>query len=178
MRRPGWIEITCGAEEHGLDHWEKDERDCMRLKPLDCAFSCWCRVGNTNVYDVLAFILSWGTSRGIWIFISLSSFRLNSSIEYSSPNDTMGSYHGHAPWRKAVLVPFWTIQLLVGLLDLALLGLAVGIIVRWEHGNGNCDNDFNCNFDDNVSTEAKMYVVVSIFRLASANGLIVLYQYG
>lgn len=83
----------------------------------------------------------------------------------------MGSSHAHAPWRKAVLIPFWTIQLLVGLLDLALLGLSVGIIVTWEHNNDNCGDGIDCNFNDtDVSTEAKMYVPIGLhFLLIPAN---------
>jgi hypothetical protein len=96
-----------------------------------------------------------------------SSFRQTSST--ISPDDIMGSYHAHAPWRKAVLIPFWTIQLLVGLLDLALLGLAVGIIVNWEHNNDDCADTFDCNYNDNVSTEAKMYVHLPVYPLAPAN---------
>lgn len=71
----------------------------------------------------------------------------------------MGSYHAHAPWRKAVLIPFWTIQLLLELVDLALLALAVGVIVTWEHNNDNCGDGIDCNLDlSDVSTGAKMYV--------------------
>lgn len=70
----------------------------------------------------------------------------------------MGSYHAHAPWRKAVLVPFWTIQLLLELLDLALLALAVGVIVTWVKNKDECSIDgYDCNLDwDDVSTAAKM----------------------
>lgn len=78
----------------------------------------------------------------------------------------MGSYHAHAPWRKAVLIPFWTIQLLLELLYLALLALAVGSIVTWEHNNDNCGDGIDCNFDLNdVSTEAKIVVPIWIAML-------------
>lgn len=90
----------------------------------------------------------------------------------------MGSYHAHAPWRKAILIPFWTIQLLIGLLDLALLGLAVGIIVTWENDNDNCGDGIDCNFSDNVSTEAKMYVVIQSFLQSLLTTREVLFQYG
>lgn len=75
----------------------------------------------------------------------------------------MGSTHAHAPWRKAVLIPFWTIQLLIGLLDLAILALAVGVIVNWSNNNGD-----NLDWSD-VSTEAKMYVLSSDPIWISAN---------
>ncbi|CZR58459.1 uncharacterized protein PAC_08351 [Phialocephala subalpina] len=74
----------------------------------------------------------------------------------------MGSYHAHAPWRKAVLIPFWTIQLLLELLDLALLALAVGVIVTWVKNKDECSSDgYDCNLDwDDVSTAAKIVVPI------------------
>ncbi|KUJ13875.1 uncharacterized protein LY89DRAFT_672147 [Mollisia scopiformis] len=71
----------------------------------------------------------------------------------------MRSHHAHAPWRKSVLIPFWSIQLLVGLLDLALLGLAVGVIVNWDNNDGYCADGIDCNFNE-VSTGAKIIVPI------------------
>lgn len=70
--------------------------------------------------------------------------------------------HSHAPWRKAILIPFWVVQLALELLMIALLALAVGVLVRWD------DNDsFNDSYyypsgdredlDDAVDRASKVY---------------------
>ena len=42
------------------------------------------------------------------------------------------SHHKHAPWRKSVLIPFWTIQLLFELLMIAALALAVDVVTYYD----------------------------------------------
>lgn len=71
----------------------------------------------------------------------------------------MKDQHKHAPWRKTVLVPFWTIQLLLELVMIGLMGLALGVLVNW-------DRDFENSVDTSLEvgslvtssteTEAKM----------------------
>ncbi|KAF4632775.1 hypothetical protein G7Y89_g5340 [Cudoniella acicularis] len=56
----------------------------------------------------------------------------------------MGSKHNHAPWRKAVLIPFWILQLLFMLIMIALLGLSIGLLVTWEKDN---DSDSDLTYD-------------------------------
>ncbi len=56
--------------------------------------------------------------------------------------------HSHAPWRKAVLVLFWVVQLLLELVMIALLALAVGVLVTYS-------DDYD--YDDNVERAGKMY---------------------
>jgi hypothetical protein len=41
------------------------------------------------------------------------------------------SYHSHAPWRKAILIPFWTLQLGFELLMIGLLALSVGYLSNY-----------------------------------------------
>lgn len=41
------------------------------------------------------------------------------------------SYHSHAPWRKAILIPFWTLQLGFELLIIGLIALAAGFLNRY-----------------------------------------------
>jgi len=49
----------------------------------------------------------------------------------------MVNMHKHAPWRKSVLVPFWTLQLLLELLLIAVLGLAEGVLVNYDDFHNN-----------------------------------------
>jgi hypothetical protein len=44
----------------------------------------------------------------------------------------MAKIHNHAPWRKAVLVPFWIVQMLFMIIFIGLLGLALGVLVRYD----------------------------------------------
>jgi hypothetical protein len=59
------------------------------------------------------------------------------------------SYHKHAPWRKAFLIPFWVLQLLLELLLIALLALAESALVLWQQDinddvdDGSLPSDFN-----------------------------------
>ncbi|KAK0111254.1 hypothetical protein ONS95_001626 [Cadophora gregata] len=43
--------------------------------------------------------------------------------------------HSHAPWRKTILIPFWTIQLGLELIMIALLSLAVGVLVHYDNND-------------------------------------------
>jgi hypothetical protein len=67
----------------------------------------------------------------------------------------MSSQHKHAPWRKAVLIPFWCIQLFFELLDIIVLGLAVGVVNEWHN---EYDDDNGVIVTDTVDTAYKMYV--------------------
>lgn len=52
----------------------------------------------------------------------------------------MASAHSHAPWRKSILIPFWTLQLLFEILLIGLLAFALSVIVTWNH-NGDALGD-------------------------------------
>ena len=71
----------------------------------------------------------------------------------------MAPRHNHAPWRKAFLIPFWVLQILLELLMIALLGLAEGALVIWQQ---NYNNDVNeglpSDFNDSVDHADHMYV--------------------
>ncbi|KAH7333370.1 hypothetical protein BKA65DRAFT_43388 [Rhexocercosporidium sp. MPI-PUGE-AT-0058] len=59
--------------------------------------------------------------------------------------------HSHAPWRKTILIPFWTVQLGLELIMIALLALAVGVLVHYD--NDNYDNYFYSDSNDEVKIE-------------------------
>jgi hypothetical protein len=42
------------------------------------------------------------------------------------------SYHSHAPWRKAILIPFWTLQLGFELLLIGVVAVAAGYLSHYE----------------------------------------------
>ncbi|KAH6706240.1 hypothetical protein BKA61DRAFT_492515 [Leptodontidium sp. MPI-SDFR-AT-0119] len=58
--------------------------------------------------------------------------------------------HSHAPWRKSILIPFWTIQLGLELVMIALLALAVGVLVY----DNNNDNYYYSGSDEDVTKKA------------------------
>ncbi len=41
------------------------------------------------------------------------------------------SYHAHAPWRKAILIPFWTLQLGFEILMIGLVAIAAGYLSHY-----------------------------------------------
>jgi hypothetical protein len=53
----------------------------------------------------------------------------------------MASHHSHAPWRKSILIPFWTLQLGFELLMIGLLAVAIGVLVYWQHNDEEVDSD-------------------------------------
>lgn len=65
----------------------------------------------------------------------------------------MASQHAHAPWRKTVLIPFWTIQLGFTLAFIALLAVAMGVLVAWKQTDNNMA-DFMDQDSDNAVTVA------------------------
>jgi hypothetical protein len=54
------------------------------------------------------------------------------------------SYHSHAPWRKAILIPFWTLQLGFEFLMIAVVALAAGYLSTYVDGS-----DYDQVVDDN-----------------------------
>lgn len=71
--------------------------------------------------------------------------------------------HSHAPWRKAILIPFWVVQLGLELIMIALLALAVGVLVHYDNNN---DYDYYNSVDENdVERAGKMYAAPSHFSL-------------
>ena len=58
----------------------------------------------------------------------------------------MANDHKHSPWRKSVLVPFWTVQLLFMLVFIALLGLALGVLVTYDNNDEDWDDSRFDNF--------------------------------
>ena len=58
----------------------------------------------------------------------------------------MANDHKHSPWRKSVLVPFWTVQLFFMLVFIVLLGLSLGVLVTYD----NNDEDWNDSRFDNI----------------------------
>ncbi|TVY21591.1 hypothetical protein LARI1_G000159 [Lachnellula arida] len=69
----------------------------------------------------------------------------------------MASQHAHAPWRKTVLIPFWTIQLGFMLAFIGLLAVATGVLAAWKQ----TDNmgDFLDEESDNAVTVASQIVI-------------------
>jgi hypothetical protein len=43
-----------------------------------------------------------------------------------------GSYHSHAPWRKAVLIPFWILQICFEVVMIGVIAVAAGYLSRYE----------------------------------------------
>jgi hypothetical protein len=41
------------------------------------------------------------------------------------------SYHSHPPWRKSILIPFWTLQLGFELLLIGVVAVAAGYLSRY-----------------------------------------------
>ncbi|TVY56152.1 hypothetical protein LCER1_G002574 [Lachnellula cervina] len=70
----------------------------------------------------------------------------------------MASQHAHAPWRKTVLIPFWTIQLGFTLAFIALLAVAMGVLVAWKQTDNNMAG-FMDQDSDNAVTVAYQKVI-------------------
>jgi hypothetical protein len=64
------------------------------------------------------------------------------------------AHRAHAPWRKAVLIPFWAIQMFFMLIMIILLGLATGVLVKYQNDG---DSEFDGVSDDAVNKVTKMY---------------------
>jgi hypothetical protein len=76
----------------------------------------------------------------------------------------MASRHAHAPWRKAMLIPFWTLQMFFMLVMIALLALAVGILVSWKNNDDPADewNRLQPGVSDNAINKAShMYLLLN-----------------
>lgn len=65
--------------------------------------------------------------------------------EHDEINTMIPADHSHAPWRKSILIPFWTIQLGLELIMIALLSFAVGFLVHYDN---NSDDYYNYNISD------------------------------
>ncbi|PVH74037.1 hypothetical protein DL98DRAFT_40463 [Cadophora sp. DSE1049] len=74
--------------------------------------------------------------------------------------------HSHAPWRKTILIPFWTIQLGLELIMIALLALAVGVLVSYD--NDNYDNYYYSDSDEDAIEKAGKVVGPVWIALISA----------
>ncbi|TVY36557.1 hypothetical protein LSUB1_G005831 [Lachnellula subtilissima] len=72
----------------------------------------------------------------------------------------MVSQHAHAPWRKTVLIPFWTIQMGFMLAFIALLAVAAGVLVVWKQTD-NMDDDLD-EVPDHTITMAS-HIVIPIY---------------
>lgn len=70
----------------------------------------------------------------------------------------MAKAHKYPPWKRAILVPFWTLQILFMLIIIGLLALAVGVLLQYDenedYGLGSSDSAV----DAAVNTSTKMYV--------------------
>jgi hypothetical protein len=68
--------------------------------------------------------------------------------------------HNHAPWRKAILIPFWVVQSCALLGMIGILSLSLGVLASWD------DDKLNDALDDQVNNinigdarkATKMYV--------------------
>lgn len=71
----------------------------------------------------------------------------------------MAPHHNHAPWRKAFLIPFWILQILLELLLIGLLGLAESVLVIWQRDINDDVNDGSLpsDFVDVVDHADHMY---------------------
>ncbi|KAL2065740.1 hypothetical protein VTL71DRAFT_3410 [Oculimacula yallundae] len=58
--------------------------------------------------------------------------------------------HSHAPWRKSVLIPCWTVQLGLELIMIGLLSVAVGVLVHYD----NQDYDYYSGEDEKTIEKA------------------------
>jgi hypothetical protein len=69
----------------------------------------------------------------------------------------MANTHKHSPWRKSVLIPFWTLQLLLEFLMIALFALAIDVLVNYFNGDETINNsDSTLTNLDSLSTRAEM----------------------
>jgi hypothetical protein len=59
----------------------------------------------------------------------------------------MAPAHSHAPWRKSILIPFWTLQLLFELLMIGLLAFALSVIFTWQSNGKVLDDGIYSNVD-------------------------------
>ena len=62
----------------------------------------------------------------------------------------MATYHSHAPWRKAICIPFWTLQLGFELLMIAVIALAAGYLSTYVDSSG---------YDEVVDDNGQIYEV-------------------
>lgn len=72
----------------------------------------------------------------------------------------MANDHKHSPWRKSVLIPFWTVQLFFMLVFIALLGLALGVLVTYDSNDEDWDNS---RFDNIPDPEHVLHEAKNIF---------------
>ncbi|TVY43701.1 hypothetical protein LOCC1_G004781 [Lachnellula occidentalis] len=72
----------------------------------------------------------------------------------------MASQHAHAPWRKTVLVPFWTIQLGFMLAFIALLAVAVRVLGVWKQTDNT--DDYLDGVSDHAVTVTS-HIVIPIY---------------
>lgn len=77
-----------------------------------------CEVKSTQVLSFVIFVVSYS-------FLVVQNCCDQLQITMTS------SYHSHAPWRKAILIPFWTLQLGFELLMIGLLALSVGYLSNY-----------------------------------------------
>ena len=81
----------------------------------------------------------------------------------------MASRHAHAPWRKAVLIPFWTIQMFFMLVFIGLLAVAAGVLVSWEKNDDEYEEELNGVSDDAINKASRMYVLLNSPGMTWAN---------
>ncbi|CAG8954820.1 hypothetical protein HYFRA_00008505 [Hymenoscyphus fraxineus] len=84
----------------------------------------------------------------------------------------MSSKYNHAPWRKAILIPFWVVQIIflcimIGTLTLAMIGLAT--LDSYRGGSKELDafNDLNRGEVDRA-----LHIIIPIFFAISSYSLI------
>ena len=76
----------------------------------------------------------------------------------------MASSHKYPPWRRAILVPFWTLQLLFMLIMIALLAFAVGILMKYDNNTDYGLGSYDGAVDQAVDA-SKMYASLSATEL-------------
>jgi hypothetical protein len=84
----------------------------------------------------------------------------------------MANNHKHSPWRKSVLIPFWTLQLFFMLVMIALLALSIGVLVSVNTDNYDF-GEYDGDVDHVVNVATRMCVSPVDFPLPDLNWFLV-----
>jgi hypothetical protein len=81
--------------------------------------------------------------------LSFAFYPYDTSVVRSNPY-TMAGSHKYPPWRRVILVPFWTLQILFMIIMIGILALAVGVLNAAYDPN----KDYGFGSDDKAVDDA------------------------
>lgn len=113
-----WIGQRCRCRKQG-------SADCAALPPPfqhPPTLSTLARMSDVRLYSIIS----------LWFVAFILPYLLLFTRIVTTDQSTMvASYHSHAPWRKAILIPFWTLQLGFEILMIGLVAVAAGYLSHY-----------------------------------------------